>query len=212
MEDVLALYEKPSNRQEPVVCLDEKPVTLHAEVRPPRPGRPGVLAKRDNEYERRGAANVFCAVEPKAGRRFTYPTPARRGAEFAQVIGQLSSGAHDSLGCGQSEHSLPEALGEALRRTARDPVVETVHVALHAETRQLAQPGRDRNQPLLAPMPGRASHPGPAHPPRGSQSLDPPYQPRPGPYQLAVHPSGRPLGVPLSNEPVYAVGVLNIAS
>ena len=90
MEDVLALYEKPSNRQEPVVCLDEKPVTLHAEVRPPRPGRPGVLAKRDNEYKRRGAANVFCAVEPKAGRRFTYPTPARRGAEFAQVIEQLA--------------------------------------------------------------------------------------------------------------------------
>jgi len=50
MEDVLALYERPYNPQEPVVCLDEKPVTLHAEVRPPQAGRPGVIAKRDSEY------------------------------------------------------------------------------------------------------------------------------------------------------------------
>ena len=49
MEDVLALYEKPSVTTEPVVCLDEKPVSLHADVRPARPARPGHLAKRDNE-------------------------------------------------------------------------------------------------------------------------------------------------------------------
>ena len=35
MEDVLALYEKPYDAREPVVCLDEKPVALHADVRPP---------------------------------------------------------------------------------------------------------------------------------------------------------------------------------
>ena len=35
MEDVLALYEKPYNVAEPVVCLDEKPVSLHADIRPP---------------------------------------------------------------------------------------------------------------------------------------------------------------------------------
>src|SRR4051812_45994455 len=32
MEDVLETYEQPDHRQEPVVCLDEKPVTLQAEV------------------------------------------------------------------------------------------------------------------------------------------------------------------------------------
>ena len=32
MEDVLAVYEKPYDPAEPVVCLDEKPVSLHAEV------------------------------------------------------------------------------------------------------------------------------------------------------------------------------------
>jgi len=34
MEDVLETYEKPYDPQEPVVCLDEKPITLHADVRP----------------------------------------------------------------------------------------------------------------------------------------------------------------------------------
>ena len=59
MEDVLAVYEKPYNPAEPVVCLDEKPVSLHADVRAPIPAKPGRVAKRDNEYKRCGTANVF---------------------------------------------------------------------------------------------------------------------------------------------------------
>jgi hypothetical protein len=90
MEDVLAAYERPYDPQEPVVCLDEKPVTLHAEVRPASPARPGREARRDSEYERCGTANVFCAVEPKAGRHFTFPTPDRSGFEFARVVFELA--------------------------------------------------------------------------------------------------------------------------
>jgi DDE superfamily endonuclease len=89
MEDVLAVYEKPYNSAEPVVCIDEKPVTLHADVRPPIPMAPGKIAKRDNEYERCGTANVFCAVEPKAGRHFTLPTPNRSAPEFAKALGTI---------------------------------------------------------------------------------------------------------------------------
>jgi hypothetical protein len=90
MEDVLAVYEKPYDASQPVVCLDEKPVSLHADIRPPQSARPGKIAKRDNEYERCGTANVFCAVEPKAGRHFTKPTPTRSAAEFAQVVAHLA--------------------------------------------------------------------------------------------------------------------------
>jgi hypothetical protein len=86
MEDVLETYEQPYDPQEPVICLDEKPITLHAEVRPGSAARPGREARRDNEYERCGTANVFCAVEPKAGRHFTYPTPDRSAIEFAKVV------------------------------------------------------------------------------------------------------------------------------
>ena len=90
MEDVLEIYERPYNRDEPVVCLDEKPVTLHADVRPATPAVPGREARWDNEYERCGTANVFCAVEPKAGRHFTFPTPDRSGFEFARVAVSLA--------------------------------------------------------------------------------------------------------------------------
>jgi len=79
MEDVLAVYERPYSAAHPVVCLDEKPVSLHADVRPVRPMVPGHGIRRDNEYKRNGTANIFAAVEPKAGRHFTRATPDRSG-------------------------------------------------------------------------------------------------------------------------------------
>jgi transposase len=86
MEDVLAVYEKPLSSAEPVVCVDEKPVTLHKDVRQPIPMQPGRVARRDNEYERCGTANVFCGVEPKAGVHFTKVTPNRSSPEFAEFL------------------------------------------------------------------------------------------------------------------------------
>jgi len=86
MEDVLALYERPLDPREPVVCLDERPLLLHADVRAPRPARPGHIAKRDNEYRRCGTANLFGIVEPKAGRHLNRVTPDRSGAAFARVL------------------------------------------------------------------------------------------------------------------------------
>lgn len=89
MEDVLAVYEKPYRTAEPVICLDEKPILLHANVRPGRPARPGAIARRDSEYKRCGTANVFCAVEPKIGRHFTFPTPNRTAPELARVLERI---------------------------------------------------------------------------------------------------------------------------
>ena len=62
MEDVLETYEKPYNPAEPVVCLDEKPVTLHADVRPVSAAKPGREARSDNEYERAGVQLMFSAL------------------------------------------------------------------------------------------------------------------------------------------------------
>jgi len=86
MEDVLAVYEKPLSAQEPVVCVDEKPVALHQEVRPGLALQPGRVARRDSEYRRCGTANVFCGVEPKAGRHFTKVTPSRSSPQFADYL------------------------------------------------------------------------------------------------------------------------------
>ena len=90
MEDVLAVYEKPYDEAEPVVCLDEKPVSLHADVRQARPLQPGKPARPDNEYKRCGTANVFGVVEPKAGRHFTTATPNRCADQFAQVVSDIA--------------------------------------------------------------------------------------------------------------------------
>jgi len=90
MEDVLAVYEKPYDEAEPVVCLDEKPVSLHADVRQARPLKPGKPARPDNEYKRCGTANVFGVVEPKAGRHFTTATPNRCADQFAQVVSDIA--------------------------------------------------------------------------------------------------------------------------
>ncbi len=91
MEDVLEVYEKPLSTQEPVVCLDEKPVTLHNDVRVPLPMKPGSVAKRDTEYERCGTANAFCAIEPKAGIHVTKITPTRSSTEFADLIESIAN-------------------------------------------------------------------------------------------------------------------------
>jgi hypothetical protein len=86
MEDVLQLYEKPLSASEPVVCIDEKPVVLHEDICAPSLARPGRVARRDYEYKRCGTANVFCGVEPKAGRHFTKVTPTRCSADFADYL------------------------------------------------------------------------------------------------------------------------------
>jgi DDE superfamily endonuclease len=116
MEDVLETYEQPYNSQEPVVCLDEKPVTLHADVRPASPATPGREARQDYEYERCGTANVFCAVEPKAGRHFTFPTPDRSGFEFAQALSRLA----DQYPAAKTIHLVMDNLNIHCRKSLTD--------------------------------------------------------------------------------------------
>ena len=58
MEDILAVYEKPLSEREPVVCVDEKPVVLHQDIRPPQAMRPGRVAQRDGEYQRCGLSHL----------------------------------------------------------------------------------------------------------------------------------------------------------
>ena len=52
MERVLSVYAEPYDAARPVVCFDERPCVLHADVRPGLAMRPGSEAKQDHEYER----------------------------------------------------------------------------------------------------------------------------------------------------------------
>ena len=89
MEDVLEVYHRPYDAERPVVCMDECSKQLIGEIREPLPPKPGHVAKQDSEYERRGTANVFMAVEPLAGQRTTQVTERRTRVDWARFIHML---------------------------------------------------------------------------------------------------------------------------
>jgi hypothetical protein len=92
MEDVLEVYARPFNPDAPVVCMDESSKQLVGEVTPPIPCRPGHPTLMDDEYVRRGVAEIFMAVEPLAGRRHVEVTERRTRTDWAAFIRTLLDG------------------------------------------------------------------------------------------------------------------------
>jgi len=91
MEDVLDVYERAYDAKNPVICIDEKPVALIADSRDRIPiKKSGDILKKDYEYKRNGSVNIFCAVEPKAGRYINSVTQKRCGSDFAQFLKSLT--------------------------------------------------------------------------------------------------------------------------
>lgn len=86
MEDVLDLYERPYNPQEPVMCFDETSKQLIAEKRQPLPTKPGHSLRYDYEYERRGTRNLFMLFEPLANWRHVAVTDQRTQQDFARQM------------------------------------------------------------------------------------------------------------------------------
>lgn len=91
MMDVLEVYERPYDKNYPVVCLDEKSTQLLKDTKgrlpiPPEPGKPG---KQDYEYERNGTCNLFVAVEPKGKKRTVQVTKRRTGKDYASFVKYL---------------------------------------------------------------------------------------------------------------------------
>jgi DDE superfamily endonuclease len=99
MEDVLALYALPYDARYPTVCLDEKPVVLHADVRAGLPPAPGQVERRDYEYERRGTANLFVLVEPSAGWRHVAVTDRRTKRDYAECLRYLVEERYPDADC-----------------------------------------------------------------------------------------------------------------
>jgi transposase len=89
MEDVLDLYARPYDPERPVVCFDEQPRQLIAEVRTAMPAAPGRPQRVDYEYRRQGTANLFLSFEPLAGRRHVAVTAQRTAQDFAQQMRAL---------------------------------------------------------------------------------------------------------------------------
>lgn len=90
LEDVLEVYTRPYDPEQPQVCVDEVSKQLVKDITPPVPMQPGQAAREDYEYERCGTANLFLICEPLAGRRHVKVTDRRTSADFALVLRDLS--------------------------------------------------------------------------------------------------------------------------
>ncbi len=90
MEQVLEVYKRPYNKRFPVVCMDESPRQLIAEVKVPIPASPGREARHDYEYQRMGTYNIFMANEPLAGRRRVEITARKTKRDWAHFVRSIS--------------------------------------------------------------------------------------------------------------------------
>lgn len=99
MEDVLAVYARPPQKDQPLVCLDEFAKQLLSETREPIAAAPGRLAREDYEYVREGSVSGFMIAMPHLGKRDVFVgTDGRRTAkDFAACLDHLAN------------HLLPEA-------------------------------------------------------------------------------------------------------
>ena len=89
MEDILNIYEKPYNGKEPVICVDEKPVTLRGNKRESIPFSKGEPTRQDYEYTKNGVVNVYCAVEPLAGKYYNEVTEKKKKKDFAGFLKKI---------------------------------------------------------------------------------------------------------------------------
>jgi DDE superfamily endonuclease len=89
MEDVLDVYQRPYDPQSPMVCMDEQPVQLIQEVRPPLPAAEGKPERYDYEYERNGTANIFMFTEPLRGLRTVSVREHKTAIDWATEVQQL---------------------------------------------------------------------------------------------------------------------------
>lgn len=89
MEDLLYLYAEPFHAFDPVVCFDERPYQLLADVKQPLQALPGQPVRVDYEYSRQGTGNLFIFYAPHYGWRHVEVTPTRTKQDFAYQMQAL---------------------------------------------------------------------------------------------------------------------------
>jgi len=89
MEDILEVYRRPYDPEEPMVCMDETTKQLTKETRRIIPAEPGIPARYDYEYERNGVCNLFMFYEPFGGKRYVAITDHRQKVDWALQIKEL---------------------------------------------------------------------------------------------------------------------------
>lgn len=90
MEQVLDVYKRPYNADNPVICMDESPKQLITEGRSKEPMKPGQEARIAYEYIREGVVNIFRANEPLQGKRLVEVTEFKTKKDWAKFIKRIS--------------------------------------------------------------------------------------------------------------------------
>lgn len=99
MEHILALYHRPYDALQPVVCMDELSFQLLDHYLAPVPMKPEQIARQDYEYEHKGTINLLAAFQPLAGRRITWECPTRRAWDFAYFCKHLADECYPQATC-----------------------------------------------------------------------------------------------------------------
>ena len=201
MYGLLEIYARPYNAQEPVVCLDEKSKQLLQQTRPPITLQPGRCAKQDYEYKRAGTRNLFVAVEPKGKRRFVEVTARRTKSDFVAFVKNLLEKVYATA---LTVHLVLDNLNTHFRQTFVDVLGEPAATALlervefppHAQTRQLAEYGGDRNRDHGSAVHRTALRHGADIADRGT-AMAATAECRRARHRMEIHPAGcRPEAVP----------------
>ena len=86
MEQILDVYERPEDPMRPVVAMDERPVQLIKDMRPPLPMKPGRIARRDYEYKRVDVVSAFLFTTPLQAWRRVSVRERRTAIDWAEEV------------------------------------------------------------------------------------------------------------------------------
>ena len=84
MERILAVYARPYNRKNPVICYDERPCFLIGEIVKGLAMKAEQVRREHYAYEKLGSCNLLATIEPLTGVRIVDVFDQRRKIEFAQ--------------------------------------------------------------------------------------------------------------------------------
>ena len=139
MEEVLETYAQAYDPAHPVLGMDEQPVQLIRETRPPLPATQEHPARVDSEYERAGTASIVMFAEPLSGFRPATARPQRTTVDGALEVAQWldtrdTDGARITLVCDNLNTHTKGAVDEAFepaRARAYRRRLECCHTPKH---------------------------------------------------------------------------------
>jgi len=89
MEEVLEVYKREYDEDNPLICFDESSKQQIQEVIESIPMKPGKCTRFDSEYKRNGTSNLFMIFEPLTGKRHVEITERRTKKDWADCIKML---------------------------------------------------------------------------------------------------------------------------